>query len=200
MYTPIDGPMGYGSDLTQYAVKGGELWVRAGGLNRNWSGWAGPNPAVNSVGAGTLTSFSAVSDTVSMASSRKIVVKQYAVKGGELFVRSMTKETGWTGWSVQPNRAADTAGSGLLTGFSMNVEPATVAAPNGLLKQYAVKGGELWVRTSVNGAQWSGWDGPNPAVASVGGKLISFDAARDVTSRNIMNQYATVEREVQVCN
>ncbi|PIR59906.1 MAG: hypothetical protein COU68_03260 [Candidatus Pacebacteria bacterium CG10_big_fil_rev_8_21_14_0_10_45_6] len=134
----------------------------------NWFDSSVAIPA--NVGAGLATSF----DALILPDN---TVKQYLVRGGELFVRTATIDTatkeavGWTSW-VGPNTAVTAeTGTGTLTSFAGYVQK------DGAIKQYAVKGGELWVRTSTDNINWTLWDGPNVAANGFGsGEFTSFSA------------------------
>lgn len=159
-------PVYPGIDAKQYAVVGGKLFVRTspqtGPDNESWTPWVGPNPVMNDIGSGELTHFSQNSYLDGNVPS----LKQYAVKGGQLWERSKKGNENWSLWNgdsgVMPG-----VGNGILTGFSQ------YTMPDGTNKQYLVKGGELWVRVFENG-QWQEWVGPNSAPTAGTGTLTSF--------------------------
>jgi hypothetical protein len=182
----------------QYAVRGGQLWIRTLDRAGNWSGWTQIPANIVNKGSGALTSFSShfFNHPLPAVNGK---VRQYAVKGGELWVRTSTSEAGrepttWTEWAG-PNKVMDGIGRGTLTGFSSYEGFGGGKYEN---KQYAVKGGELWVRTSADNVSWTAWQGPNRAADPAGsGTLKSFAAIVEPTG---IKQYAVKESTIEVCS
>jgi hypothetical protein len=181
----------------QHAVRGGELWVRSLDRLGRWSDWTQTSDELYNRGTGSLTSFSSHFFNFP-APNVNGKVRQYAVKGGQLWVRTSTSDVTrepivfneWAG----PNGAVDGVGKGVLTGFSSYEGFQTGRYEN---KQYAVKGGQLFVRTSSDNVRWSEWSEPNPAADSAGpGTLTHFATIIEVSE---LKQYAVKESTIEVC-
>lgn len=182
----------------QQAVRGNDLLVRSLDRSGRWSNWTTVNSDIPPAGTGTITSFS--SHFFNHPGDLNGKVRQYAVKGGKLYVRTSTSEPAtepiiFGNWSG-PNSAVDRVGEGVLTGFSSYEGFQTGSYEN---KQYAVKGGELWVRTSKDNKQWSAWTGPNSAADTAGrsGKLLHFATFVEGLE---LKQYAVKEEWDPACD
>ncbi len=111
-----------------------------------WTPWLDSQDAIpSSVGSGLVTSF--VGFTRPDGS-----IRQFLVRGGELFARTSTAPGVWDNW--QKNDALNGVGSGTLTSLTAFVVPETGGA-TGTIRQHAVIGGKVWTREGRNGGtQW----------------------------------------------
>ncbi|NCN06690.1 MAG: hypothetical protein GW946_02495 [Candidatus Pacebacteria bacterium] len=166
---PVEGRVTSFMSLTQpdgstkqYLTKGGELYVRTSDSNgQNWSGLIGPNKAMEGVGSGPITGFSA-------AILRDGRIRQHAVKGGAIWSRFSPDNQDWSTWEDHTINV-QSVGSGEITSFSVFIQP------DGVLKQYYIRGGELWVRTQSPQGDWGEWTGSNADFDTVGsGDFTSF--------------------------
>ncbi len=189
------------STTRQEVVRGGKLLTRSLGRTGGWSDWKESPFSTQLEASSPLTS---VSTHFFNSPTLNGSVRQYAVTAGQLYVRNAESEAGrepivWSNWAG-PNTAVNGVGSGTLTGFSSYESYLGGAFVN---KQYAVIGGQLFVRSTTNNANWSAWDGPNPAAdlagkdVMPGAQLLSFATFQEGTE---LKQYVIKEIKREVCN
>ena len=130
--------------IKQYAVKGGKLYVRTSdAAGTNWSALI-ENSAVDRTGTGTLTSFST-------AKLRNNTYEQHAVKGGVIWRRTSPDNSNWGDPWVDHTSFVSAHGTGVITSFSQFIQP------DGILKQFYVRGGKLLVREHSTAGGWTEW-------------------------------------------
>ncbi|OGJ37395.1 MAG: hypothetical protein A3A82_02720 [Candidatus Pacebacteria bacterium RIFCSPLOWO2_01_FULL_47_12] len=121
----------------------------AGNGTDAWTAWVDSTEAIpSSIGAGTATGFVAFTRPDNS-------IRQFLVRGGKLFARTLTESGGWEAWLE--NDALNGIGSGTITSLSAFVVPETGGA-TGTIRQHAVIGGKVWTRDGANGGvNWSDW-------------------------------------------
>ena len=168
------------NSIKQYVVRDGKLYVRTSDANLgNWSGLIGPNTAMDGSGTGTLTSFSAF---ITPGTNK---IQQHAAKGGKIWSRTSTDDVSWTAWEDHTANVAG-VGTGAVRSFTAFI------MPDGSIKQYLIVGNELYVRSS-NAARttWGNFEGPNSALAGVGGGDITSLSAYTKPDKSI-KQFAVI--------
>jgi hypothetical protein len=160
------------TELKQYAVRGGQLWVRTYTERTGYSSWNDSTGAISGTGITNLVSFSGYVQANGNT-------KQYAVGDNKLFTREQINGT-WTAWNDTTGATTGT-GTGTLTGFDNYVQA------NGNEKQAAVRNGVLYIRERINGT-WTSWAVNNAASTAGEGTLYSFSAF--INLDGIIRQYA----------
>lgn len=168
------------NSIKQYVVRDGKLYVRTSDTNLgNWTGLIGPNTAVDGVGSGTLTSFSA------FITPGTNLIQQHATKGGKIWSRTSPDDSNWSAWEDHTANVAG-VGTGAVRSFTAFI------MPDGSIKQFLIVGNELYVRTSnATRTSWGNFEGPNSALAGVGGGDITSLAAYTKPDKSI-KQFAVV--------
>jgi hypothetical protein len=160
------------TELKQYAVRGGQLWVRTYTERTGYSSWNDSTGAISGTGITNLVNFSGYVQANGNT-------KQYAVGDNKLFTREQINGT-WTAWNDTTGATTGT-GTGTLTGFDNYVQA------NGNEKQAAVRNGVLYIRERINGT-WTSWAVNNAASTAGEGTLYSFSAF--INLDGIIRQYA----------
>jgi uncharacterized repeat protein (TIGR01451 family) len=166
--------------IKQYVVRDGKLYVRTSDTNlNNWTGLIGPDSAIDGVGSGTLTSFSA------FITPGTNLIQQHATKGGRIWSRTSPDDRNWSAWEDHTANVAG-IGSGAVRSFTAFI------MPDGSIKQYLVVGNELYVRSSnITRTTWGNFEGPNSALTGVGGGDITSLSAYTKPDKSI-KQFAVI--------
>ncbi|MBX9401275.1 hypothetical protein K4L06_08105 [Lysobacter sp. BMK333-48F3] len=152
--------------LRQYLVKNGRIYLRT---EPNWNDWQNISAAFNGsrlVGSGEITAFDAERYSDGL-------LRQFLTRGGHVYRRIQAGVDNWHAWE-NIDSAFPGTGDARITSFSVAVYP------DGLQRQFLVRGGSLYRRTQTAAGGWPAWEDISAVVHAACGSespITSFHSA-----------------------